>query len=45
VLFLFIVMMLNVDFAALRSGFTRNLPFGILIALVLSPKWSLPLRA
>ncbi len=35
VLFLFIVMMLNVDFAALRSGFTRNLPFGILIALVL----------
>ena len=35
VLFLFIVMMLDVDFAALRSGFTRNLPFGILLALVL----------
>jgi len=35
VLFLFIVMMLNIDFAALRSGFSRNLPFGILIALVL----------
>ncbi|WP_324807637.1 NADH-quinone oxidoreductase subunit J [Sphingomonas sp. LY29] len=35
VLFLFIVMMLDVDFAALRSGFTRNLPFGLLIALVL----------
>ena len=35
VLFLFVVMMLNVDFASLRSGFTRNLPFGILIALVL----------
>ena len=34
-LFLFIVMMLDVDFAALRSGFTRNLPFGLLIALVL----------
>ena len=35
VLFLFVVMMLNIDFAALRSGFTRNLPFGLLIALVL----------
>jgi NADH-quinone oxidoreductase subunit J len=35
VLFLFIVMMLDIDFAALRSGFSRNLPFGILIALVL----------
>ena len=35
VLFLFVVMMLDVDFATLRTGFTRNLPFGILIALVL----------
>ena len=35
VLFLFVVMMLNIDFAALRSGFTSNLPFGIIIALVL----------
>ena len=35
VLFLFIVMMLNIDFASLRSGFTRNLPFGLIIALVL----------
>ncbi len=35
VLFLFIVMMLDVDFAALRSGFTKNLPFGLLLALVL----------
>ena len=35
VLFLFVVMMLNIDFASLRSGFTRNLPFGIVIALVL----------
>lgn len=35
VLFLFIVMMLDIDFAKLRSGFTRNLPFGLLIALVL----------
>jgi len=35
VLFLFVVMMLDVDFATLRSGFTRNLPFGIIVALVL----------
>ena len=35
VLFLFIVMMLDIDFAALRSGFTKNLPFGLLLALVL----------
>src|SRR5687768_6109265 len=35
VLFLFVVMMLDVDFASLRSGFTRNLPLGLLIALVL----------
>ena len=35
VLFLFVVMMLDVDFATLRSGLTRNLPFGIIIALVL----------
>jgi NADH-quinone oxidoreductase subunit J len=35
VLFLFVVMMLDIDFASLRSGFSRNLPFGILIALVL----------
>ncbi len=35
VLFLFVVMMLDVDFSQLRSGFTKNLPFGLLIALVL----------
>ena len=35
VLFLFVVMMLDVDFARLRSGFTKNLPFGLMIALVL----------
>src|SRR5215216_3498370 len=35
VLFLFVVMMLDIDFAALRSGFTKNLPFGLLLALVL----------
>ena len=35
VLFLFIVMMLDIDFAKLRSGFTQNLPFAILIGLVM----------
>ena len=36
VLFLFVVMMLDIDFASLRRGFTANLPFGIIIALVLA---------
>jgi len=36
VLFLFVVMMLDIDFAQLRSGFTKNLPFGIIIAFVLA---------
>src|SRR6478672_116729 len=31
----FVVMMLDIDFAQLRSGFSKNLPFGLLIALVL----------
>ncbi len=35
VLFLFVVMMLDVDFAELRAGFARYLPFGTLLALVL----------
>ena len=35
VLFLFVVMMLDVDFAELRAGFARYLPFGIALALVL----------
>ncbi len=35
VLFLFVVMMLDIDFAQLRSGFTKNLPFGLIIAFVL----------
>ncbi len=35
VLFLFVVMMLNIDFATLRTGFNKNLPFGIIVALVL----------
>ncbi|WP_337185427.1 NADH-quinone oxidoreductase subunit J [Phenylobacterium sp.] len=32
VLFLFVVMMLDVDFAALRQGFARYMPVGLLIA-------------
>jgi NADH:ubiquinone oxidoreductase subunit 6 (subunit J)/NADH:ubiquinone oxidoreductase subunit K len=36
VLFLFVVMMLDVDFAALRQGFARYLPIGAAIALVLT---------
>ena len=35
VLFLFVVMMLDVDFAALRAGFARYAGFGSAIALVL----------
>jgi len=36
VLFLFVVMMLNVDFAELRSGFARYLPLGLVLAIVLA---------
>ena len=35
VLFLFVVMMLNIDFSTLRSGFAKNLPLGIVVAIVL----------
>ena len=35
VLFLFVVMMLDIDFSELRAGFIRNAPLGFLIALVL----------
>lgn len=36
VLFLFVVMMLDIDFASLRAGFARYLPFGLLLGLVLA---------
>src|ERR1700750_3128118 len=36
VLFLFVVMMLDVNFAALRQGFARYMPLGGLIALGLA---------
>ena len=35
VLFLFVVMMLDIDFAALRAGFVKTLPIGLLLAVVL----------
>ena len=35
VLFLFVVMMLDVDFAELRAGFARYWPFGFALALVI----------
>ena len=35
VLFLFVVMMLNVDFAEMRAGFVKNFPLGLLLAAVL----------
>ena len=35
VLFLFVVMMLDVDFARMRAGFARYLPFGALLGVVL----------
>lgn len=36
VLFLFVVMMLDIDFSEMRAGFVKNFPLGILIALVLA---------
>ena len=38
VLFLFVVMMLDVDFVELRQGFLNYLPVGALVALAL-PAW------
>jgi NADH-quinone oxidoreductase subunit J len=45
VLFLFVVMMLDIDFAALRAGFIKNFPLGIAIALVLLAELVLGLGA
>jgi len=36
VLFLFVVMMLDIDFAELRSGFARYAPFGVLLIVGLA---------
>lgn len=45
VLFLFVVMMLDIDFAELRAGFVRNFPVGILIAAILLAELMLALGA
>ncbi|GAC1410953.1 MAG: NADH-quinone oxidoreductase subunit J [Novosphingobium sp.] len=45
VLFLFVVMMLDIDFAELRAGFVRNFPLGIALALVLVSELVLGLGA
>lgn len=36
VLFMFVVMMLDIDMAALRAGFTKYLPIGIVVALLIA---------
>src|SRR6201991_2742933 len=36
VLFLFVVMMLDVDFAALRQGFAQYLPIGLVVSAILA---------
>ncbi len=45
VLFLFVVMMLDVDFASLREGTMKNLGFGILLAIVFAVELLLVARA
>lgn len=35
VLFLFVVMMLDIDFAAMRAGFIKNFPLGLAVAAIL----------
>ena len=35
VLFLFVVMMLDVDFAALRAGYIKNAPLGLIVGAIL----------
>ncbi|MEM1284197.1 MAG: NADH-quinone oxidoreductase subunit J [Pseudomonadota bacterium] len=45
VLFLFVVMMLDVDFAELRQGFLQYLPIGALVAVILVLELALVLGA
>lgn len=45
VLFLFVVMMLNIDFEKLRSGFARYLPVGVLVAIVMLAELFMVLQA
>ena len=45
VLFLFVVMMLDIDFTELRSGFVSHFPLGLAIALVLAAELVLGIGA
>ena len=45
VLFLFVVMMLDIDFAELRAGFVKNFPVGLLLAVVLLAEITIGLGA
>ncbi len=45
VLFLFVVMMLDIDFAAMRAGFVKNFPLGIAVALILLAELGLGIGA
>ena len=45
VLFLFVVMMLDIDFAELRAGFVKNFPLGIAIAVILAAELVLGIGA
>jgi NADH-quinone oxidoreductase subunit J len=45
VLFLFVVMMLDIDFNELRTGFIRNMPLGLLIGVILVAELILGLGA
>ena len=45
VLFLFVVMMLDIDFAELRAGFVKNVPLGLLLAVVLAAELVLGIGA
>ena len=45
VLFLFVVMMLDIDFAAMRASFIKNFPLGIAIAAILLAELGLGIGA
>ena len=42
VLFLFVVMMLDIDFAELRAGFVKNFPLGIAVLAAISAGMKVP---
>lgn len=45
VLFLFVVMLLDVDFAKLRSGAVRHLPLGLMVGLVILAEFVIVLKS